>query len=45
MEDFIFVKDVGGVGEFFFRNPGVFFGRIPFPSNQERAVVRGSMVA
>ena len=26
VEDFIFVKDVSGVGEFFFRNPGVFFG-------------------
>ena len=35
VEDFILVKNVGGVGKFLFRNPGVFFGRISFPSDQE----------
>ena len=26
VEDFILVKNIGGVGKFLFRNPGVFFG-------------------
>ena len=35
VENFILVKNVSGVGKFLFRNPGVFFSRISFPSDQE----------
>jgi len=34
-----------GIFEIPFRDPGIFFGRVSFPSDQEEAVGRGSAVA
>jgi hypothetical protein len=44
IELFISKEDCFGMFQFLFRDPGIFFGRISFPSDQIKAVVKGTSV-